>query len=255
METNRNEHTPDLHSRITARALLSLTGGREAGRGISLEIINENIPLLKQIVESYRSLNQEHQLRYTTVLFEEVYREGLMDDEHIEMLSDRLSDHDGIKMFIAQANDAAERTYSKRSKALLGLYSGKVVARPELLESPQSAIILDALSALNDFDLNHFDILARYIERIREGQVSAPDAYRYIAPENGVRREDIEQGLLFYLSSIRKLISLQIFSQVTGTWGSFDSISVKESPYTNAFFELYREYQGIYENTQEEPSE
>ena len=249
MTMNRDEHISDLHSIITARGLLSLTGGREAGRSISLEIINENIPLLKQIVESYRFLNQEHQLRYTTVLFEEIYREGLMDNEHIEILSDRLSNHDGIKKFIAQANDAAERTYSKRSKALLGLYSGKVVARPDLLGSPQSAIILDALSSLNDFDLDHFDILARYIEKIQESQVSVQNAYREIASEDNGQDDGEVQGLAFYLSSIKKLISLQIFAQVTGSWGSFGSILVETSPYTNTFYELYREYQQFYEKT------
>lgn len=256
MTMNPDEHTPDLHSRLSAHALLyGLIGGREAGRNISLEIINENIPVLKQIIESCKSIGQENQLRYTKALFEEVYHQGLMDGEHIEIVADRLSDHDGIKMFIAQANDAAERTYSKRSKALLGLYSGKVLSRPELLGSPQSAIILDALSALNDFDLNHFDMLARYIQSGNDGQVVIQNAYRSIAIIDGVQRNEMDQGLAFYLSSIRKLIALQIFTQTTtGSWEPYGAVMVQASPYTDTFYELYCEYQQIYEQTQEEPS-
>lgn len=249
MTIDRNEYIPNVHSQISARATFETIRSGKAVRSMSLELINENIPLLKQFVESCKLFKSDHEVNFTKILFEEVYRHGLLDAEHIEIVADRLDNHEGVKLFIAHANDVAERSFSKKSKAMLALYSGQIVVKPELLERPESAIILDALSSINDFDLKYFDMFKRHIKVINETQFRIESAYQTSVFRDSISQQDIEDDLTSFFSSIKKLISLQIISQVTGTYKSLKSFLIEESPYTNSFYQLYIEYHELYEKS------
>lgn len=247
MTINRDEHIPDISSQASARAFLRTVFSGDAAKSLSLEHATQYVPWLKGYFEALKKFKEDHSVQYIQVLLEEIYRQGLMEPDRIDSLADRLDNHEGVKLFIAHANSVAEKSFSKKSKAMLALYSGQIVAKPELLERPESAIILDALSAINDFDLKYFNMFKKHIKEINETQTRIESAYQTNISNDNISEQDVKDDLNSFFSSIKKLISLQIISQVTGTYKSLESFLIEESPYTNSFYQLYTEYHELYE--------
>lgn len=254
MTANRDEYTPNVHSQITAKAILRTVRSGNASKAISLEHITEQIPLFKGYFETLKKFKEDQKVQYIQVLIEELYRHGLMEPERIALLSNTLDDHDGVKLYLVYANEAAERSFSKRAKAMLAIYSGRVIADPKLLAKSESAVMLEILSAVNDFDLLSFERLHKYIFDNKDFQPESDNAFYRIANKYKIPDSDHEEGLISFNSSLRKLINIQAMSIVSGNSEYGSRLIVEMSPYSQKLFELCSEYEEFYERKQEEPS-
>ncbi|WP_214771390.1 hypothetical protein [Exiguobacterium sp. s133] len=255
MTIDREEHTPDIRSQITARAILRTIRSSNPSGALSLEHITEHMPLFKGYFEALKKFQEEHGVQYIQVLLEEIYRHGLMEPDRIDSLADALDDHDGVKLYLSYASDAAEKSFSKRAKAMLAIYSGRVIGDPGLLSKSESAVMLEILSSVNDFDLMSFERLFKYIFEYQDFQPDSHNTYYRIADKYGVPASQHEEGLLSFDSSLRKLINVQAINIVTGNSGTGSRLLVKLSPYSQKLGELCAEYEEFYNRTQEEPSE
>lgn len=254
METNRNEHTPDIHSQTSASAFIRTLLTGEAAQSLSLENATQYLPWLKGYFEALKKFKDDHSVQYIEVLLKEIYRQGLMGRDRTSALANALDDHDGVKLYLSYANDAAERSFSKRAKAMLAIYSGRVISDPSLLEKAESAVILEILSSVNDFDLVNFERLFEYIFEYQDFQPDSYNTYYRIADKYDVPAGQREEGLLSFDSSLRKLINIQAINIVTGNSGTGSRMSVKISAYSQKLSELCAEYEEFYDRTQEEPS-
>lgn len=254
MKINRDEHLPDVKSQISARALLR-TVSKGVGVGGSIaEYTSGLIPGFKGYLESLKLAKNDYKINYTQILIEDLCKREFMTPEKAEELGRVLDQDQSVRLFLGYAYEAAEKSYSKRSKSLLALYSGMVISDPELLNNHESSIILDALSSLNDFNLDHFEIAVTFINERDDSQISAEDGFRTIMLRNGFSDTQIDAQIGSFISSIKKLISLQVLEQETKTWGSFEKFLIEESPFTRTLYTLFMEYKSLYE-TNEEPSE
>lgn len=254
MRFNRDEHVPDVHNQITARAILKATRSGNASKALLLEHITDQIPLFKGYFETLKKFKEDQKVQYIQILIEELYRIGLMEPERISLLADTLDDHESVKLYLVYANEAAERSFSKRAKAMLAIYSGRIISDPSLLEKSESAVILEILSAVNDFDIMNFERLYKYIFEYQNFQPESEDAFYRIANKYNIPASEHEEQLLSFNSSLRKLINIQAISIVSGNSGSDSRLIVKFSPYSQKLYELCAEYEEFYNNSQKEPS-
>lgn len=255
MTINRDEHLPDVKSQTATRALMrTLSKGVGVG-GSMAEYTSGLIPGFKGYLESLKLAKDDYKINYTQILIEDLYKRSLMTSERIEDLGRILDEDESIRLFLGFAYEAAERSYSKRSKSLLALYSGRVIAEPKLLNTHESSIILDALSSLNDFNLDHFEIAVRFIDEREDTYIASEEGFKSIMLKDGFQENLIEAQTGSFLSSLKKLISLQVLEQETKTWGSFEMFVIEESPFTRALYILFMEYKNLYERPNKEPSE
>lgn len=254
METNRNEHTPTTQDSVSALAVLKSIFRGQGVRDIAAEAASHSFPGLKGYLEGLKTFKQEYDINYIDCLVEAMHRDGLLTEENIETLADKLDRHEGVMLYVGHCVEITDRSHSKRAKAILALYSARVIAEPELLNDPESAFMLDVLSSVNDFDITHFEMMTRCMNEYREPQLETREAYSRIARIDMIDPELTERGLVSFQSSIQKLIGLQALERISGTWGSFNNVIVGKSPYTESLEKIYDEYKRLYEKTQEHPS-
>lgn len=256
MKINRDKHLPDVKSQTSARAFMRTFSKGIGVNGSMAEYASGLIPGFKGYLESLKLAKDDYKINYTQILIEDLYKRNLITSDRIEELGRILDEDQSIRLFLGYAYEAAEKSYSKRSKSLLALYSGMVIADPELLNNHESSIILDALSSLNDFNLDHFEIAVNFINERDDPQTSAEEGFKAIMLRNGFTETQIDSQIGSFISSIKKLISLQVLEQETKTIGSFSKFLIEESPFTKTLYSLFMEHKSIYETyeTQEEPS-
>lgn len=227
---------------------------KNATSDLMLETL-ENFSSIKGIIQGLQNFSKEYRINYLDVLISQLYISGNFSEENVEQLKDRLQNDEIVKFYISRCLDIADRSNSPRAKAMLAIYSGRVINNTKLLESPESAVMLDILGNVNDFDLNHFEMIYKYMNHHNDCKVNvhekASDIISFASPNQSESKNNYigtvsDNDKLSFISSIKKLINNMALEQVTGTYESLQYFLIEKSPYSDKVMELCQEYKVLF---------
>lgn len=252
MTINRDEHTPTTADAAAFKALTKQFTTENLGRLISVTpVIKDFKDALNKGVEAYEA----YKVDFLLELIHSMHHEGkLNEQDNIEKITKQLNNDTTLSLFVGHCKEVAEQSNSRMAKIMLAIYTGKVITSPELIQDPVSGVIIDTLSSVNDFNLRHFEDLAKYLND-HEGQVEVQRAYSVIANWHKVQSPERRKGLLDFKTSIRKFINIGTLDLISGGVSYSSRMIVQQNHYSPMLYELCQEYHELYEQTQEEPSE
>ncbi|MDX6151998.1 hypothetical protein [Marinococcus sp. PL1-022] len=140
--------------------------------------------------------------------------------------------------------DKAQQVYSEKVARILGVYLGMVVA--ENLESEhQTAIFLQALSSLNDYDIEYFIKAYDFMmhPETKRAVSAAEIIFRKIEdPDYPFPNKDIS-SIHSCEASLNKLHSVQLLK--TEILMRDDVVSFKTNAYSKSFYKLLKKYEEL----------
>lgn len=117
--------------------------------------------------------------------------------------------------------DKVTQSYSEKIASIMGVYLGKVIITEGLEEKQSTAVIIQALTTLNDFDLEHFKNTYSFLKAQKYGERKIPRAIYYKVsdvPDTNDSAED-QEGIEMLNASLQKLDSIQLFTTINAMSG------------------------------------
>lgn len=252
MNENQNEHTPTTADAAAFKALTKQFTAKNLDRLISVTpVIKDFKDALDKGIEAYEG----YKVDFLLELIYSMHHEGkLNEQDNIEKLTKQLNDDATLSMFVGHCKEIAEQSNSRMAKIMLAIYTGKVITSPELVEDPVSAVLIDTLSSVNDFNLRHLEDMLKYMDK-HESQIEVRRAYDVIANGYGVQSHKRRKGLLDFKTSMRKFVNLGVLDLASGGLDYSSRMILQPNHYSPMIYELCQEYRELYEPTQKKPSE
>lgn len=203
----------------------------------------------RAILDHCETFLQSLRVNYLDVLMAKVYVDCERNEENLKELFSQLTKNESLLAYIGRASEISKQTNSNQATILLGIYSGQVVAKPELSESHISVVMLEILSSLNDTDIKHFCTLYDYLIDHQESGVSSHQAYyglNEMKHESFLKEQiQVDPNLVSYFTSVNKLSNLGLISKGAGMWGGIDNFAVTINAYSHALKDLILEYEEL----------
>jgi len=165
------------------------------------------------------------------------FQEESVTEEKIQKLKDYLKNERNL-VFVSETIDNAIHAQSAVCSAILGGYAGQILAKTKEI-TYKDLIVINALRMLNDFDLEQFLFLYRFITNRGDGKDLS---YRIYDLQTEV--EELGQSPFSLEVTIEKLKNWQLLgydvgglSNVGNAWGAF-----KFNEYTHYFYEIVQQY-------------
>ena len=215
--------------------------------GTSLDL-NFSLPA-RAILDHCETFLQSLRVNYLDVLMARVSADCGRDQDTFEELFSQLTKNKTLAAYIGRASEVSKQTHSNKATILLGIYSGQVIVKPELLESHISAVMLEILPNLNDTDIKHFCTLYDFLIDNQDSDIVSHQAYyglNEMKHESFLKEQiQVDPNLVSYFTSINKFLVLGLISKGAGMWGIVDNFTVTINAYSNALKDLILEYEEL----------
>lgn len=216
--------------------------------GLSLSAIDislsiSGIPGIKDLSTSIRSLLDERKIDLLDTLIFVMYSKGEINTNNIESLKKKIQDDNLLLNYLERCQHAFNNSNGSLTRQILAIYSGRVINDTSLLSNYSSSVIIDVLSAINDFDLVYFELA---YDKILENDQPSIDVLKLF---NLIEHYSILESTnpLDFVSSIKKLTSLMVFEESTGlAFDMDDEFIVSLNVYSNMLKELIVEHKALY---------
>lgn len=202
-------------------------------------------PGIKDLLTSIRALVEERKINFLDTLIFVMYSKGEINDDNIQSLKTKINDSEVILRYLERCQHAFNNSNGLLTRQILAIYSGRVINDTSLLNSYSSSVIIDVLSAINDFDLVYFELA---YDKILENDQPSIDALKLF---NLIKHYSILESTnpLDFVSSIKKLTSLMVFEESTGlAFDMDDEFIVYLNDYSNMLKELIVEHKALLGN-------
>ncbi|MCT4785226.1 hypothetical protein ACFQO8_09320 [Exiguobacterium aestuarii] len=211
---------------------------------------NLSFPLpARAILDHCETFLQSLRVNYLDVLMAKVYIDCERDQDYLKELFSQLTKNEALIAYIGRASEVSKQTHSNQATILLGIYSGQIVVKPELLENHISIVMLEILSSLNDTDINHFCLLYDFLICNPESDIVSHQAYYgFNEMKHGSFLKEqiqVDPNLVSYFTSANKFINLGLISKGASTWGAIDNFIVTTNIYSTSLKDLILEYEEL----------
>lgn len=162
-----------------------------------------------------------------------------------KILSDirnRLEGNDALIEVVLRFKESVRKSYSIETAKLLGIYLGKIITSKKTLEKEQeSAIIIHALSILNDYDLQHFSMAYSYLKTNNKAD-TPHNIFEATKKNNNDSKYKNARSLDYFQVSMNRLSGTQILVSIGGMNGS---TLYRSSHLSKVLFDLINDYEEL----------